>query len=930
MFQRSTSASPRRLLSVLGALLAVAAMLVISPPSRAAASSAARPAAAAASSALPCDDFSGGGTPCVAAYSSVRAMYATYNGPLYQVTRASDGATSDIGVLAAGDYADAAAQDSFCNADVCTITKIYDQSPDHNDLTIAPVGDAGSGDVGARADALPVTVGGHKAYGIATFPRTGYRLAKGTGVATGSQPESIYEVAGGSNATNGCCSDFGNVENASKDTGAGHMDALIISSACTASPCSGPGPWIQADMENGVFMGNGTSNMSNTSLRSPFVTAVLRNDGQANFALDGGDATQPTVPTLYNGALPPGYAPMAKEGGIALGTGGDNSNAAPGAFFEGALTSGFASNATIASLQTNISSAAYTGTSGGGPGVGVTGPGGKCLDVYGDDNGANGTNVDLWDCKHDAVDQHWEYIRNAPLIYNTGGTPEYQNGLKTLGRCLDIKGNGTASGTQVELWDCNGVGGQQWVPQANGTLLNPQSGLCLTSPGGSTTNGVVLDIEACTGSAGQRFVISPGPVYQSTPINAPAGKCVDNAAGTAGADGANVVITDCAREANGQAWWKSSDGSLTTLGLCLDIKGNGTGSGTQVELWDCNQVGGQKWVQQANGTLLNPQSGLCLTDPGANATDGTALDIEACTGTASQKFFVSGGAPVNAPGGKCMDVQGNDRYGGFGFPVQLWDCQQTAVDQHWAHTSANTLETLTRCLDIVNDATAVGSKVQLWNCNGIGGQQWVQQADGTLLNPQSGLCLTDPAANTADGTQLDIEPCAGAADQVFTYQSSSALTPGTEVSFRATTPCCTNDYIRHQNGVAKISAINGANPTLDKQDATWIVHPGLSNSACLSFESKDYPNGYLRQSSGAVYQQPNDGTTQFASDATFCPTRGNNGQGVSLTSATNSALSLRHYNGQVYIASNGGPDAWDNTTSWTDDTSWVPTPAWAP
>ena len=62
----------------------------------------------------------------------------------------------------------------------------------------------------------------------------------------------------------------------------------------------------------------------------------------------------------------------------------------------------------------------------------------------------------------------------------------------------------------------------------------------------------MLDIEACTGSSGQRFIISPGPVFESTPINAPAGKCVDNANGTSGADHSNVTITDCAREANGQ------------------------------------------------------------------------------------------------------------------------------------------------------------------------------------------------------------------------------------------------------------------------------------------------------------------------------------------------------------------------------------------
>lgn len=110
----------------------------------------------------------------------------------------------------------------------------------------------------------------------------------------------------------------------------------------------------------------------------------------------------------------------------------------------------------------------------------------------------------------------------------------------------------------------------------------------------------------------------------------------------------------------------------------------------------------------------------------------------------------------------------------------------------------------------------------------------------------------------------------------------------------------------------------------------YATPANLATVALYSFESKDYPNGYLRQSNGAVYQQQNDNSAQFASDATFCPTRGNNGQGVSLSSAADSAFFLRHYNGQVYIASNGGPASWDASASWTDDASFIPTPAWAP
>src|SRR5438477_9437398 len=96
----------------------------------------------------PCDTYAAAGDPCVAAHSTTRALYASYNGPLYQVLRQSDGKTLDIGVVQpvaspspdAGGYADASAQDKFCANTYCWIAKIYDQSPNHNDLTQAPRG----------------------------------------------------------------------------------------------------------------------------------------------------------------------------------------------------------------------------------------------------------------------------------------------------------------------------------------------------------------------------------------------------------------------------------------------------------------------------------------------------------------------------------------------------------------------------------------------------------------------------------------------------------------------------------------------------------------------------------------------------------------------------------------------------------------------
>src|SRR4051794_1636350 len=101
--------------------------------------------AAQAATSLPCDIYAAAGTPCVAAHSTVRALFASYNGALYQLTRAADGATHNVGLLAAGGYANAADHDAFCNGSTCAITRIYDQTARHNDLLPGPAGTAGMG-----------------------------------------------------------------------------------------------------------------------------------------------------------------------------------------------------------------------------------------------------------------------------------------------------------------------------------------------------------------------------------------------------------------------------------------------------------------------------------------------------------------------------------------------------------------------------------------------------------------------------------------------------------------------------------------------------------------------------------------------------------------------------------------------------------------
>src|SRR5215467_14469875 len=183
---------PRTRLRALAAGAAIA-LLPISVMFATATASQAAPAAQAALAAPPrpqgpCDIYAAGGTPCMAAHSTTRALYASYNGPLYQVMRLSDMKVTNIGVVQpsaapfpdAGGYADAAAQDAFCANTTCFITEIFDQSGHGNNLTQAPRGAFSGPAMGGFnnlpvADKAAVSVSGHKAYGAFIEPGMGLR-----------------------------------------------------------------------------------------------------------------------------------------------------------------------------------------------------------------------------------------------------------------------------------------------------------------------------------------------------------------------------------------------------------------------------------------------------------------------------------------------------------------------------------------------------------------------------------------------------------------------------------------------------------------------------------------------------------------------------------------------------------------------------------
>ena len=305
-------------------------------------------------------------------YSTTRALFGAYDGPLYQIQRASDSSYLNIGLESVGGVVNSAPQVSFCSGTTCTITELYDQTTNDNNMPVSPAascaGCGGAGgpgpngsDLPAPASALPITIAGQPAYGILVGSSgIGYRIDDAKNVPTGSQPEGEYMMTS-SNVTSGhCCFDFGSGETNNNDDGNATMNAIYWGNACWTGGCTGTGPWVGGDLENGMYFSDtGANPPAIQGEYGSFVSAWEKNNGTTNFTLKYGNGQQGGLTTSYSGPLPNGYDPMQVQNSILLGTGGDNSGGGTGEFFEGAVTAGYPSDATENAVQANLTAAGY-------------------------------------------------------------------------------------------------------------------------------------------------------------------------------------------------------------------------------------------------------------------------------------------------------------------------------------------------------------------------------------------------------------------------------------------------------------------------------------------------------------------------------------------------------------------------------------------
>jgi hypothetical protein len=116
----------------------------------------------------------------------------------------------------------------------------------------------------------------------------------------------------------------------------------------------------------------------------------------------------------------------------------------------------------------------------------------KCIDI---NPVTSGTRAQIWDCNNSAYQAN--FLR-----------PAFSMTLQFNGLCLDAFGSGTANGSPVGLYTCNGTPNQSWFFDSEDRLrplYAPHK--CLDIPGGDTTNGVKLQLWDCNDSNAQKWTV---------------------------------------------------------------------------------------------------------------------------------------------------------------------------------------------------------------------------------------------------------------------------------------------------------------------------------------------------------------------------------------------------------------------------------------
>jgi hypothetical protein len=166
--------------------------------------------------------------------------------------------------------------------------------------------------------------------------------------------------------------------------------------------------------------------------------------------------------------------------------------------------------------------------------------------------------------------------------------------------CLDVSNAGTAPGTNVQIWGCNGTNAQKWTLNSAGELRSGVgTNLCLDVDDANTTPGTNVQIFGCNGTNAQKWLQTPSGELRSA--LAP-NLCLDVANGGT-SPGTNVQIAACDGSKARQQWFYNPPVPVSSGSSSVPI------TFTSVSL----NGGGNSLVRVAPGQSIQANIGFSIT-----------------------------------------------------------------------------------------------------------------------------------------------------------------------------------------------------------------------------------------------------------------------------------------------------------------------------
>lgn len=385
-----------------------------------------------------------------------------------------------------------------------------------------------------------------------------------------------------------------------------------------------------------------------------------------------------------------------------------------------------------------------------------------------------GSTDTLWVNYSDIAEEgNWQ-VGDAPAITlpETDDRIVYRQLKNGKGKCLDLEGASSTSGTAVQQWGCHAdpadMDNQMWYQDAQGRLhpkFNPE--LCIEAP--SNNEGANIFVHTCHEGANQKWLRGTNNSWR--PASAPEmAMDISNGNNSASGDDSHIWTYHGGKT---QMWFWFTPATYDkwipddTVTASQTINSNWSNSGGRNKSHTGNPMAELVLTEATTVTLnLTSSSDAYLYLLDANGGDISTND-DGGEGTNSRII-----AQLNA--GSYLVVAAT--YGsGQSANFELNTNQGTLTEFNYRRLKNN----MGYCMELEGESTSAGTDVQHWNCQNDDYQKWYQDSTGRLHSKAARfMCIGVEGGGNSNGSDIIIWSCNNNTSQRWQWGTANSLRPG--------------------------------------------------------------------------------------------------------------------------------------------------------